>query len=654
MCYCKNGVATLEKSIEDAKTKIPQLEADIKEAEAAKGQLLQDVEDAKKSRAEAKEAIQKATAIRDKEGKEFSAESAEMASNIDAMGRAIAAIEKGMAGSFLQTNPASVLRKLLAGNEHAISELSSFDRQVVTSFLSVNQGSGYAPASGEILGILKQMMDTMNADLKEATEAEAAAKAAFEELLAAKKKEIQACTNEIEDKLQRIGDTAVRVAEMKNDLEDTQESLAEDTKFLADLEKNCDAKKKEWAERQKLRSEELLALADVIKLLNDDDALELFKKALPSASALIQVDSTAAEVKSRALAFIETAQRTHRTGGVTLDLIALALKGKKAGFEKIIKLIDDMVVTLKKEQDDDTAKKEYCLEQFDTTEDKKKETERAISDLAAKMADTEEAIGTLEDEIKALQEGIFELDKQVISATETRKGENAAYSTMMAENNAAKEIIGIAKNRLNKFYNPKLYKPPPKRELTEEERITLNMGGTLAPTNMPGGIGGTGVTVLAQKDAPPPPPETFGAYKKKGEESSGVMRMMDMLVADLDKEMVEADAEEKDNQKDYEKFMNDSAAKRAADTKSVNEKEGAKADAEATLQAAKDEKKATETALMELNEVIRDLHQECDWLLDNFDLRKSARADEVDALKKAKAVLAGANYGPAAEAVEEA
>jgi len=139
----------------------------------------------------------------------------------------------------------------LSGSEHATNSLSDFDRQVVTSFLSEKQGSGYAPASGEIVGILKQMKDTMEADLKEAKEAEAAAQAAYEELVAAKKKEIEACTKEIEDKLQRIGDSAVKVAEMKNDLEDTKEALEEDQKFLADLIANCDTKKKEWAERQK-------------------------------------------------------------------------------------------------------------------------------------------------------------------------------------------------------------------------------------------------------------------------------------------------------------------------------------------------------------------------------------------------------------------
>merc|ERR1719236_453733 len=152
-------------------------------------------------------------------------------------------------------------------------------------------------------------------------------------------------------------------------------------------------------------------------------------------------------------------------------------------------------------------------------------------------------IATLGDELKALKDGIVNLDKAVAEATEQRKEENSEYTALMAANTAAKELIGMAKNRMNKFYNPKLYKPPPKRELTEEERITLNMGGTLAPTNPPGGIAGTGIgfeqTHAGSIAAPPPPPETFGDYKKKGEESSGVIGMMDMLKADLQKEITE-------------------------------------------------------------------------------------------------------------------
>merc|ERR1712048_1283524 len=145
--------------------------------------------------------------------------------------------------------------------------------------------------------------------------------------------------------------------------------------------------------------------------------------------------------------------------------------------------------------------------------------------------------------------------------TDLRKSEHEDFTGLMAEDSAAKDLLLFAKNRLNKFYNPKLYVPPPKRELSEEERITLNMGGTLAPTNAPGGIGGTGVEAMfAQSSSrvnPGPPPETFGAYAKKGEESNGVITMMDMLVADLDKEIQEIETEEKENQAEYETFMSD-------------------------------------------------------------------------------------------------
>merc|ERR1719408_938244 len=103
--------------------------------------------------------------------------------------------------------------------------------------------------------------------------------------MAAKKKEIDSLTKEIETKSARIGELGVKIAQMENDLEDTQEALAEDQRFLADLDKNCDLKQKEWAAYKEVEAQELVALAETIKVLNDDDALELFKKTLPSASS---------------------------------------------------------------------------------------------------------------------------------------------------------------------------------------------------------------------------------------------------------------------------------------------------------------------------------------------------------------------------------
>merc|ERR1719299_318176 len=114
------------------------------------------------------------------------------------------------------------------------------------------------------------------------------------------------------------------------------------------------------------------------------------------------------------------------------------------------------------------------------------------------MEEATGSIETLSAEIEALQKGIVDLDKSVAEATEQRKAEHAENTETIASSTAAKDLIAIAKNRMQKFYNPKLYKPAPKRELTAEERISVNLGGTVAPTNAPGGIAGTGVTAFVQ------------------------------------------------------------------------------------------------------------------------------------------------------------
>merc|ERR1719316_564481 len=493
--------------------------------------------------------------------------------------------------------------------------MSSADREILAAFLSQGSSAEYVPQSGEIIGILKQMKDEMEADLAEAKANEEKAIADYKALVAAKKKEIEAATKAIEDKMTRVGELGVEVATMINDLEDTKEGVEEDKKFLADMDKICEQKKKEWAVYQKMMAEELLALAETIKILNDDDALELFKKTLPSAASFLQVQVSAKEVRQQALLALSGVPRG--VGRDTrLDLLEMALQGKKMGFEKIIKMIDDLVALLAKEQLDDDEKKAWCLAELDTADDKKKALENSISDLEKAIADEEESIATLKSEIEALEDAIKALDKQVAEATEQRKAEHAEFEENLAANSAAVDLLGFAKNRLNKFYNPKLWKPPPKRELSEEERLTVNMGGTLAPTAPPAGIAGTGIGLISEHaqagadDAPPPPPEADLAYKKKGEEGSGVIAMIDLLKADLDKQITEMTLTEKDAQKDYEEFMADAAAKRAEDSKAITDKEASVAALEEELLANKEALKGKQVELMETEKYIMELHQE--------------------------------------------
>jgi chromosome segregation ATPase len=318
------------------------------------------------------------------------------------------------------------------------------------------------------------------------------------------------------------------------------------------------------------------------------------------------------------------------------------MKGGKIGFGKIIKMIDNLVVELKAEQGMDADKKSYCLAELDKSEDKKKGLDLDISDLGKAIEDANEAIATFKSEIEALNDGIKALDKSVEEATETRKKEHDDFVETLAANSAAKDLLGFAKNRLNKFYNPKLYKAPPKRELSEEEQITVNNGGTLAPTAAPGGIAGTGIGL--NQVAPAPPPEANLAYKKSGESSNGVMAMIDLIVADVDKEIQTMEVDEKDAQSDYETFMSDASEKRAQDSKSITDKESAQAETEEELQTNTDSKKSKTTEAMETAKYIGGLHEECDWLLKYHEERMTARTGEIDALGKAKAVLSGADY----------
>merc|ERR1740139_2128025 len=142
-----------------------------------------------------------------------------------------------------------------------------------------------------------------------------------------------------------------------------------------------------------------------------------------------------------------------------------------------------------------------------------------------------------------------------------------------------------------------------------------------------------------RKDAPPPPPATAAAYKAKSGESNSVIAMMDLLVKDLDEEMTVSETEDKDGQAEYEKTIAEAADKRRQDSKSVS----AKADLESALEKSTGDKKSATKDLMGTDKYLASLHGECDWLLKYFEVRKEARADEIDSLGKAKAVLNGAD-----------
>jgi len=631
-CYCKNGAGELSKSISDAETKVPLLSSDLAEAQAKKQKTDEELKQDKTDRADAKSAIAKATELRDQAAAAFANDKARSTSNIDALSSAITSISQGTGGAFLQTNEAEVLKQLALNQKGLVDE----DRQDILAFLSSGgqqdapnvglYGKGYAPASGEIVGVLKKIKDDMSQSLEEAEASEANAIASHDQLMTSKTKEIGASSKAIESKSVRSGELALQISQMQNDYEDTERALSEDKKFLRDLDGNCATQAKEWDERSKTRSEEVAAIADTIKLLNDDEALELFKKTLPAASSasFVQLSANQLITRERALSMIRKAREnsSHRP---QLDFIALAVQRKDAGVKEVVKIVENMIKTLRQEQKEEYDKKDYCGKQFDATDDKKKGLTKTISDLDASIQDATDGIATLKDEVKSLTNSINDLDKSVKEATEQRKSENQEFTDMMSSQSAAKELLRFAIDRLNKFYNPSLVAPSfvAKTGVTSFVEISAH---------------------LNQQDAPPPPPPpaTFDAYAGN-KESGGVLKMIDLLVKDMDKSMLEAKHTEQTSQKDYEQMLKDSADKRAMDSKALTDKNIAVSSMEADIEASKEAKASTGNELMATEKIIASLHSDCDFLLKYFDVRKEARDSEVDALNNAKLVLLGAD-----------
>jgi len=658
MCYCDGNTDGMSNAAEAASQKITELESKLEAEKAEKSQLDQELVQHKLDRASATKDLETAAAIRAKEHEDFVATTGDQKTDLDAMTGAIAALEKGM-GSFLQSG---VSREHLVRAVRGTRVLDDYQRSQVLALVQQktladgkNPFGDYSGRSGEIVGMLKAMKDEMDKDLNGAVADEETAAKGYADLKAAKEAEIAASSSAIEAKTARSGELAVEVVTTADDIKDTTAELADTQAFLANLASMCETKKKEWAERSKMRAEEIAAISEAIGILNDDDALDLFKKTLSLAQqrdtmGFLQQRSGSA-VAARARQVVGGLVKTDSKHYAQLALIQYSLKAKAVDFSKVLAMIDGMVDVLGKEQADDDAQKDFCEKEFEKSEAEKKATEDSIATSAASIEEMSAESESLAAEVANLQAEIKALDKAVAEATAQRQEEHAEFLTVQTENNAALQLIDAAKNRLFKFYRPNLHKEEARRELTEQEELEVAAGGPDprdAEEAMPkGGIAGTGITAFVQiRDdaAPPPPPETWGAYQKKDGKSNGVIALMDMLVKELNGDLTEAKHDEETAQKDYERLMSDSQASRAQNVEGITDKEAAKADMDVKVEQSKQEEGAQEAALGNVKQYIATLHSQCDFLVENYDLRKAARSNELDSLSNAKAVLSGADF----------
>merc|ERR1712190_202149 len=277
--------------------------------------------------------------------------------------------------------------------------LTHSERKTVNAFVQAPEDyfdasptfkQSYAPQSGEIFGILRQMKETFEANLSDAQKEEMANQKAYEDLKAAKEAEIAAGQSQIDTKTQELADTDEKLAQAKEDIEDTRNSLAADEKFLMMLKEKCQMTDKEWEERQKTRQLEMEAVSKALAVLSGDDAHDLFTRTFNP--ALLQEDSRAnSERRIKASKLLSAAAARLNSP----RLATLAYKVRLDAFTRVKKAIDDMIAQLLKEKEDEIKHKDFCVDELNKNQLQTEQKDREKQDLIAKVEELEQTIETL-------------------------------------------------------------------------------------------------------------------------------------------------------------------------------------------------------------------------------------------------------------------
>merc|ERR1719515_583982 len=388
-CWCETNDKEKTKAIADAEARIADLTSKIEELTANSARLSTEIKNLEKEVAANQAALDQATAIRQKQLAEFNSEEKDLLESISALKAAIVVLSKHHGGSLLQM-PRSHLTGLAASLQHELQKhsallngvLSRAQRRAVSAFVQAPQDyfdasptfkQSYAPQSGEIFGILKQMKETFETNLSSSQKEEMANQKAYEELKAAKEDEIKAGQDQIDSKTQELADTDEKNAQAKEDLEDTKKSLSADEQFLMMLKEKCSMTDAEWEERQKTRQAEMEAVSKALAILSGDDAHDLFTKTFNPSFAQKE-SSMHSERRVQASALLSAVAKKVQNP----RLATLAVRVRLDAFTRVKKAIDDMVAQLLKEKEDEIKHKDFCVEEFNTNElqTEKKEREK--------------------------------------------------------------------------------------------------------------------------------------------------------------------------------------------------------------------------------------------------------------------------------------
>jgi len=622
-CWCQTNEKEKTRAIEMGEARIDALVAQLGEDGAKIQELKATLATAKDKINKDFAALQEASSMRMKESKEFHGEENDLIGAIQSCKQALVVLSKHHpdliqirnVAKGLESVRAELLPHVLNGVQVAL--LKEFMRQAQNpkSFLGMGYSltipgfNSYAPQSGQVYGILKQMKEQFESGLSETQKSELKAQEEFKALKAAKESEIAAGKKLVEEAEADLAEFQEKHAQAMEELSATEEQVKTDKEFMTNLKKRCAETDEEYQERVKSRMEEITAVQDTIAFLSSDEAFDLFGKTVNTAFIQLTAQNHAAQrensLRQRAAAVLA------RVAAKSPKIAMIATSVKLDAFTKVIEEIDKMIVELKDQQADEVKHRDFCIAELNKNTLQMDEAHAKRDSLEANIADMQATIKKLAENIETTKKEIAEMEVEMKRAGEDRAAENADYQQTVNDHRITQEILKKALQRMKQVYN-----------FLQEEPGAPQM-------QLSGNATDAG-------SAP--------ARFKKMEKNVGggkVVRMIEQIIADSKQLEAEAVHAEEVSQSTYENFMKDSNKSITEGSNAIADMTDEKAKTEEALNMAQTDMAATNKQIENLMGTGADLHDDCDFILDNFEIRQDARAKEMDALGEAKAILSG-------------
>merc|ERR1719456_1330334 len=492
----------------------------------------------------------------------------------------------------------------------------------------------YTSRSGEIQDILAEMLTTFKDNKEEAINAETKAAEDSKKLLEAKEESLDTAESALRAQAGENGARGESRAECAEEKKDLEEQNTRDEGFIADTKTACATKADEWAERKRLRAEETASIQQAIGVLRSDDARDLFKKSFDSQGFLQGFIQTQAQVRHVHHAHHKRGVNRLRELAVTAGdprvlLLAQKIraqggKGDENPFGAVTDSVDEMIADLNKEGEEDIAEKEMCeLERSRNTQKVREYSKRidmsthVIERLTALIADKQKEIDGIDVEIKELVDSKKE-------ATVQRNKEKIEYKASVDEDTTAIGLVENSMKVLEGFYK--------NNELTMG-LVQVNQGDE-QEDEQPGGV------------APTPPPATWdeAEYKGASKETGGIVSLLGMIKADIEKDIRNADKEEDDAQAAYDKMFQDVDVNIDLLKATKSDLEKMISTDQTGISSQKGTRQTDQDSMQTHIDFLKSIATACDFMAANFEKRAEKRAEEVAGLNDAKAIFQGAEF----------